>query len=226
VGTDKRKTINGEDILYAMTALGFDNYQEAGRVYLAKYRNVSLALDLPLPHCIIVLTRWTPRSVLSTSTNTLIVPHITNEQFHLQLKRQIEIPHFKRLPSPTTSSTHRAFSTNLQTKVFRATSMRSSTMTPMGLVMKMTRRMRTEQVLDYQTRAMRAGKESPRKRRPERKQRAVGQREKQGLQGRVRPTKRPRRKERGQQPRRRGRRAVRSESRGFVSVEKVVCARL
>jgi hypothetical protein len=38
--TDKRKTINGEDILYAMTALGFDNYQEAGRVYLAKYRNV------------------------------------------------------------------------------------------------------------------------------------------------------------------------------------------
>ena len=57
VGTDKRKTINGEDILYAMTALGFDNYQEAGRVYLAKYRNVSLALGLPLPHCIIVLTR-------------------------------------------------------------------------------------------------------------------------------------------------------------------------
>lgn len=38
VFTDKRKTINGEDILYAMTTLGFDNYNEAGKIYLSKYR--------------------------------------------------------------------------------------------------------------------------------------------------------------------------------------------
>ncbi|KAL7413121.1 histone-fold-containing protein [Mrakia frigida] len=35
---EKRKTMNGEDILEAMSALGFDNYVEALKVYLAKYR--------------------------------------------------------------------------------------------------------------------------------------------------------------------------------------------
>ncbi|KAL8280814.1 hypothetical protein RQP46_006818 [Phenoliferia psychrophenolica] len=36
---EKRKTINGEDILFAMTTLGFENYSEALRIYLAKYRH-------------------------------------------------------------------------------------------------------------------------------------------------------------------------------------------
>lgn len=35
---EKRKTINGEDILYAMTTLGFENYSEALKIYLTKYR--------------------------------------------------------------------------------------------------------------------------------------------------------------------------------------------
>jgi len=35
---EKRKTINGEDILYAMSTLGFDNYVEPLKVYLSKYR--------------------------------------------------------------------------------------------------------------------------------------------------------------------------------------------
>ncbi|KAF7326306.1 CBFD-NFYB-HMF domain-containing protein [Mycena kentingensis (nom. inval.)] len=35
---EKRKTIGGEDILHAMTALGFDNYAEVLRIYLAKLR--------------------------------------------------------------------------------------------------------------------------------------------------------------------------------------------
>ncbi|KNE62220.1 hypothetical protein AMAG_07460 [Allomyces macrogynus ATCC 38327] len=35
---EKRKTINGEDILWAMQNLGFDNYAEAMKVYLQKYR--------------------------------------------------------------------------------------------------------------------------------------------------------------------------------------------
>lgn len=38
---EKRKTINGEDILFAMCALGFDNYIEPLKVYLTKYREVS-----------------------------------------------------------------------------------------------------------------------------------------------------------------------------------------
>ena len=38
---EKRKTINGEDILWAMNALGFENYVEPLKTYLTKYREVS-----------------------------------------------------------------------------------------------------------------------------------------------------------------------------------------
>lgn len=38
---EKRKTIGGEDILYAMGTLGFDNYAEALKIHLAKLRQVS-----------------------------------------------------------------------------------------------------------------------------------------------------------------------------------------
>ena len=38
---EKRKTVNGEDILFAMTSLGFENYAEALKIYLTKYREVS-----------------------------------------------------------------------------------------------------------------------------------------------------------------------------------------
>lgn len=39
---EKRKTIGGEDILYAMISLGFENYAETLRVHLAKLRQVGL----------------------------------------------------------------------------------------------------------------------------------------------------------------------------------------
>ncbi|KAK5133264.1 hypothetical protein LTR08_007998 [Meristemomyces frigidus] len=35
---EKRKTVNGEDILFAMTSLGFENYGEALKIYLARFR--------------------------------------------------------------------------------------------------------------------------------------------------------------------------------------------
>lgn len=35
---EKRKTLNGEDILYALHSLGFENYAQVLRIYLAKYR--------------------------------------------------------------------------------------------------------------------------------------------------------------------------------------------
>lgn len=35
---EKRKTINGDDLLWAMSTLGFDKYVEPLRLYLAKYR--------------------------------------------------------------------------------------------------------------------------------------------------------------------------------------------
>ena len=38
---EKRKTVNGEDIIFAMTSLGFENYAEVLKIYLAKYRQVT-----------------------------------------------------------------------------------------------------------------------------------------------------------------------------------------
>ena len=35
---EKRKTINGDDLLWAMSTLGFDKYVEPLKIYLAKYR--------------------------------------------------------------------------------------------------------------------------------------------------------------------------------------------
>jgi len=35
---ERRKTITGDDVLWAMTALGFDNYIDPLKIYLARYR--------------------------------------------------------------------------------------------------------------------------------------------------------------------------------------------
>lgn len=45
---EKRKTVNGEDILFAMTSLGFENYAEALKIYLSKYREVSRVWNSPI----------------------------------------------------------------------------------------------------------------------------------------------------------------------------------
>ena len=42
---EKRKTINGEDILFAMSNLGFDNYVEPLKIYLTKYRESNKLSD-------------------------------------------------------------------------------------------------------------------------------------------------------------------------------------
>jgi len=46
---EKRKTVNGEDILFAMTSLGFENYAEALKIYLARYRETLLATQKQPP---------------------------------------------------------------------------------------------------------------------------------------------------------------------------------
>ena len=43
---EKRKTIGGEDILYAMITLGFENYAETLKIHLAKLRQVSTGVAL------------------------------------------------------------------------------------------------------------------------------------------------------------------------------------
>ncbi|KAH6810319.1 nuclear factor Y [Perilla frutescens var. frutescens] len=37
---EKRKTINGDDILWAITTLGFEDYVNPLKIYLAKYRDI------------------------------------------------------------------------------------------------------------------------------------------------------------------------------------------
>ncbi|XP_056860634.1 nuclear transcription factor Y subunit B-1 isoform X2 [Raphanus sativus] len=37
---EKRKTVNGEDLLWAMTTLGFEDYLEPLKLYLARYREL------------------------------------------------------------------------------------------------------------------------------------------------------------------------------------------
>ncbi|KAI9345271.1 nuclear transcription factor Y subunit B4 [Obelidium mucronatum] len=44
---EKRKTIGGEDILWALTSLGFDNYSDTLKTYLTKYREQSVKGDRP-----------------------------------------------------------------------------------------------------------------------------------------------------------------------------------
>jgi nuclear transcription Y subunit beta len=41
---EKRKTINGDDLLWAMSALGFEEYVEPLKMYLHKYREVCLVV--------------------------------------------------------------------------------------------------------------------------------------------------------------------------------------
>uniref|UniRef100_A0A0E0PNM9 Transcription factor CBF/NF-Y/archaeal histone domain-containing protein n=1 Tax=Oryza rufipogon TaxID=4529 RepID=A0A0E0PNM9_ORYRU len=39
---EKRKTINGDDLLWAMATLGFEDYIEPLKVYLQKYREMEM----------------------------------------------------------------------------------------------------------------------------------------------------------------------------------------
>lgn len=55
---EKRKTINGDDLLWAMATLGFEDYIEPLRVYLARYREVigfSLLGHLLCSLCLILI---------------------------------------------------------------------------------------------------------------------------------------------------------------------------
>lgn len=49
---EKRKTINGDDLLWAMSTLGFEEYVEPLKVYLHKYREVRPCLQTEVfPYC-------------------------------------------------------------------------------------------------------------------------------------------------------------------------------
>ncbi|CAG8523215.1 7765_t:CDS:2 [Funneliformis caledonium] len=68
---EKRKTINGEDILWAMQSLGFENYAEALKIYLAKYREVNLFInkDIRIGHILTSLTLHNSAAASKLSRN-------------------------------------------------------------------------------------------------------------------------------------------------------------
>lgn len=73
---EKRKTINGEDILFALHALGFDEYGVVMKVYLSKYREVS-SLS---PSLLLVRYRALTEIYNDGSINDLPVNEHRNEQ--------------------------------------------------------------------------------------------------------------------------------------------------
>ena len=48
---EKRKTIMGDDLLWAMSTLGFENYTEPLKTYLFRYREMVIACSLARHSC-------------------------------------------------------------------------------------------------------------------------------------------------------------------------------
>ena len=53
---EKRKTINGDDLLWAMATLGFEEYIEPLKLYLTRYREVCSAFLSPYSDSLYSLT--------------------------------------------------------------------------------------------------------------------------------------------------------------------------
>ena len=73
---EKRKTINGEDILLAMSSLGFDSYIEPLRVFLAKVRDASkydrtITMGGDLPDNIRTQVNQTSANINQSQTTTI-----------------------------------------------------------------------------------------------------------------------------------------------------------
>ncbi|XP_012228079.1 uncharacterized protein Nf-YB [Linepithema humile] len=95
---EKRKTINGEDILFAMTTLGFDNYVEPLKVYLQKYRETTKGDNPPNANAVAGKTETqgamyedqlfaitATASSVTTSDSSVIYSYSSNEQMQFQL---------------------------------------------------------------------------------------------------------------------------------------------
>lgn len=95
---EKRKTINGEDILFAMTTLGFDNYVEPLKMYLQKYREATKGDNPPTTGPITGNGKTEPQTAIYDDSLFAIAPapttadatpviysYSSNEQMQFQL---------------------------------------------------------------------------------------------------------------------------------------------
>jgi histone H3/H4 len=67
---EKRKTIGGEDVLYAMMMLGFEQYVEPLKIYLSKMRQVRPPVVLPSSTHTAVFNVWRRSSDPSYTAGT------------------------------------------------------------------------------------------------------------------------------------------------------------
>lgn len=74
---EKRKTVNGEDILFAMTSLGFENYAEALKVYLSKYREVGSPLSTSAAAPVADLAAASPFADWQSSNRTSLTASVS-----------------------------------------------------------------------------------------------------------------------------------------------------
>ncbi len=73
---EKRKTINGEDLLNAMQALGFDQYVEPLKTYILRYRDAN-RLDKTTAAGMLVHPPTTPPA--TTSAGATLTPQGGNK---------------------------------------------------------------------------------------------------------------------------------------------------
>ena len=69
---EKRKTVTGEDILFAMATLGFDNYIEPLKNFLTKYKEVctcGYALQSLAPWCAYCITVQLGNGIVAETTS-------------------------------------------------------------------------------------------------------------------------------------------------------------
>ncbi|KAG5463749.1 MAG: histone-fold-containing protein [Olpidium bornovanus] len=97
---EKRKTINGDDVIWAMTTLGFENYAEAMKIYLNKYRERDSGSD----QCENPVFGTAVQAARQEHLAATLVREHTSPQMHLQHhhEQQAMQPvyphHYKTLP--------------------------------------------------------------------------------------------------------------------------------
>lgn len=54
---EKRKTINGDDLLWAMATLGFEDYMDPLKIYLTRYREVILIYTISFSFFLFLISK-------------------------------------------------------------------------------------------------------------------------------------------------------------------------
>lgn len=82
--------MNGEDILFAMTSLGFENYAEALKIYLSKYREASFLSSAGLRHVLTYARLSRPEQRTKTDRPAAAASRVEGRLGPLAMRQQLE----------------------------------------------------------------------------------------------------------------------------------------